>query len=250
MSKDTSWGKVGNWYHELLSEEGTYQSEVILSNILRLLHIQKGETVLDLACGEGFFSREYEKAGAKVIGVDIAPELIEIAKKNSPSGIQFVKSPADDLSFLSAEAVGKITIILALQNIENFQGVFKECHRVLQKNGKMFLVLNHPAFRIPKKSSWGFDEESNIQYRRIDAYLGESSEEIDMEPGKKNGKKTVSFHRSLQTYCKAFEKSGFCLARLEEWTSHKISEEGPRKAAEDRARREIPIFMMMELMKK
>jgi len=58
--KDTSWGKVADWYDELLEEKtGTYQTEVILPNILRLLDLKKGETILDLACGQGFFSREF-----------------------------------------------------------------------------------------------------------------------------------------------------------------------------------------------
>jgi hypothetical protein len=60
---------------------------------------------------------------------------------------------------------------------------------------------------------------------------------------------TISFHRPLQAYMKALEKTGFVLARLEEWTSHKKSEKGPRQTAEDRARKEIPLFLMMECVK-
>ena len=83
--KDTSWGKVADWYDELLEEKtGTYQTEVILPNILRLLDLKKGETILDLACGQGFFSREFSKLGANVIGVDLGKQLVEIAQKKSP----------------------------------------------------------------------------------------------------------------------------------------------------------------------
>ncbi|MEO8637315.1 MAG: class I SAM-dependent methyltransferase [Candidatus Taylorbacteria bacterium] len=243
---DTSWGKVGDWYHDLLQREGTYQSDVILPNILRLLDIKEGTVLLDLACGEGFFAREFAKKKAKVIGVDIAPELIQIAKKNSPSSIEFFARSADDLSPLSDGSVDTITIILAIQNIENAQGVFDECGRVLKKGGKIFLVLNHPAFRIPKKSSWGYEEEVKVQYRRVDAYLSEVKAQMDMEPGKKNGKKTVSFHRPLQTYFKLLTKAGFVVSRLEEWTGNAKSEPGARMEAENRARKEFPLFMMIE----
>ncbi len=81
-NKKTSWGEVADWYQRFLQGEGTYQKEVILPNLLRLLEIQKGETILDLACGPGFFSQEFLKKGAKVIGADIAKELDEIAKNN------------------------------------------------------------------------------------------------------------------------------------------------------------------------
>jgi len=60
---------------------------------------------------------------------------------------------------------------------------------------------------------------------------------------------TMSFHRPLQVYFKAFAKAGLCVTRLEEWASHKTSDSGPRKAAEDLARKEIPLFMCLELKK-
>jgi len=42
---------------------------------------------------------------------------------------------------------------------------------------------------------------------------------------------------------KALHKAGFTLKILEEWNSHKKSEPGPRAKAEDRARKEIPLFL-------
>jgi ubiquinone/menaquinone biosynthesis C-methylase UbiE len=246
----TSWGNVAGWYNDLLEkEEGTYQKDVILPNILRLLDIKKGEVVLDLACGQGFFSREFFKAGAEVVGADISSELIDIAKRNSPEGIKFVTAPADDLSFLSAGSVSKITIILAIQNIENLNGVLKECERVLKSKGKLFLVMNHPAFRIPKQSSWDWDDENKVQYRRIDEYLTESRVEIQMHPGDKPSECTVSFHRPLQVYFKALRKNGFYAEGLEEWISHKKSEPGPRAVAENKIRKEIPIFLFIQAVK-
>ncbi len=69
-----------------------------------------------------------------------------------------------------------------------------------------------------------------------------------MNPGERFDKKfTVTFHRPLQTYIKAFNKSGLVIARLEEWTSHKESEKGPRQEAENKSRKEIPLFMAIEL---
>lgn len=251
----TSWGKVAGWYSDLLEkEEGTYQKDLILPNLLRLMDIKKNETILDLACGQGFFSREFLKAGAKVIGVDVARELIHIAgeltKKELPNiKAEFITSPADNLSFIKENSVDKAIINLAIQNIENVAGVFKECRRVLKPNGKLFIVLNHPAFRIPKQSSWEWDLKTNDQYRRIDQYLSESRIEIQMHPGDKPEEKTISFHRPLQYYFKFLGKNGFAVDRLEEWNSHKKSQPGPRAKVEDRIRKEIPIFMFLEAVK-
>jgi SAM-dependent methyltransferase len=128
--------------------------------------------------------------------------------------------------------------------------VFQECSRVLKTGGRFFLVLNHPAFRVPKASSWGWDEKDRVQYRRIDAYLSEAKVPMQMHPGSKPGSYTLSFHRPLQFYMKALRKAGFLLESLEEWNSERKSEPGPRAKAEDKARKEIPLFLTLIAVKK
>lgn len=250
---ETSWGGVANWYHDTVEEKGSYQRDLILPNLLRLLDIKKGETVLDLACGEGFFSRRFNRLGAKVVASDISKELIAIARKDKDAeGVQFEVAPADKISFVADASVDKAVIVLALQNIENVPAVFAEVARVLKPTGKLFFVINHPAFRIPKQSSWGW-EGSSMQYRRVDRYLAETREKIVMHPSTQSPAKggqadevTISFHRPMQYFVKALKKNGFALTAMEEWTSDRKSQPGPRAEAENRARVEIPLFMCVE----
>lgn len=248
--KDTSWGNVADWYNDLLEEgKDTYQEKVIGPNLIRLLKDFVGKDVVDIACGAGYFSRMFQKTGLKVSGVDIAPELIEQAKKISvDTSITYSVSPADKLPYRE-HSFDVATIVLALQNIENVKGVFEEASRVLKSQASFFVILNHPSFRIPKLSSWGFDEKENKQYRRVDGYLSESKVEIDMHPGSKDGEKTISFHRPLQYYSKLLYNSGFVIKRIEEWESHKKSEPGKRAHEENRIRKEIPMFLCLEAVK-
>ena len=253
MKVSTSWEKSADWYQNLLTEENTYQKDLILPNLLRLLEIKKGETILDLACGPGFFAKEFFKKGARVIGADISKSLIKAAKENSPEAIRYYVSPAVRLPFIKSSSINKITIILAIQNMDNVRGIFTECARALKPGGKLLLVLNHPAFRNPKQSEWEWDAEKKIQYRRMDSYLSESKAKIDMRPSTNSGQVpneyTISFHRPLQFYFKALEKSGFTVTRLEEWNSNKKSRLGPRAEAENKARKEIPLFLFLEARK-
>lgn len=247
MKKETSWDNVSDWYDELLNRSDTYQSKVILPNLLRLVGAKKGMKILDLACGQGFFSEAFVREGAEVVGVDISSNLINKAKERV-RGVKFFVAPAHELSFIPDHSIDAVIITLAIQNIENISAVFREAKRALSPSGKMFLVLNHPTFRIPGSSAWGFDEANKKQYRRVDAYLSESKNEIDMHPGKEgNTKKTVSFHRSLQVYFKVLANNGLAVSRLEEWTSHKESGKGPRKEEEDRTRKEFPLFLCLEV---
>lgn len=249
VNKSTSWGPVADWYKDVVQGEGSYQRDLILPNLSRMMGVKRGERVLDLACGEGFMSREWSASGAEVTGIDISPELIAIAKKASPK-MDFRVSSADDLRSLEDGSFDKAAMVLAVQNMENVQGVFKECFRVIRPGGSFYMVINHPCFRVPKNSSWGFDDVAKVQYRRVDRYLSETKVAIDMHPGEKKKETTASFHRPLQYYFKLLSKAGFCVARLEEWNSGKKSQPGPRAAMEDRARKEIPLFMAIECGKK
>lgn len=243
-----SWGSVATWYDKHLNEADTYHEKVILPNLLRLVDAKADDNILDLACGQGFFTRAIEKAGAKVEGVDIAPELIAIAKAESPL-IPYHVGSADKLTMFDNETFTKSIISLSIQNIEHIEGTMKETARVLKPGGRLHVVMNHPAFRIPKGSAWDYDDQKKVQFRRVDQYLSNSSTEIEMHPGSADSPKTISFHRPLQFYFKAFTKAGFAVTRLEEWISHKASDSGPRAKAENDARKEIPLFLYLEATK-
>ncbi len=240
----TSWSRVSSWYDTLLSETNTYQSEIIAPRLLRLVGNTKNKKILDLACGQGYFTRLLYDAGATVVGSDISTTLIKRARELSPQ-IPFTVASADRLSYEDS-SFDMITSILAFQNIETIPAVFKESFRVLKKGGQLILVMNHPAFRVPQYSDWIFDEKKQTQERTVWKYLSEIKIKIAMNPSKQTKSvETISFHRPLQYWFKAGEKAGFVVTRLEEWESHKQSQPGPRKNAEDKARKEIPIFMAL-----
>jgi ubiquinone/menaquinone biosynthesis C-methylase UbiE len=247
MKKETSWGKVAAWYDEYLKDEDNYQSNVILPNLIRVLNIHKGDKILDLACGTGFFAEAFHAKGAEVIGVDISPELISIAEKNASKDIRFFVSQAHDLGVIESKSIKRVVIVLAIQNIKEVKEMLDECKRVLVPGGTLSIVMNHPSFRIPQDSSWGWDAAEHKQYRRIDRYLSEKIVEIVMHPGKQSSQKTISFHRPLQYYAKLTRNAGLAITHIEEWISHKSSQMGPRQKEEDRMRKEIPLFLFLEL---
>jgi hypothetical protein len=117
----------------------------------------------------------------------------------------------------------------------------------LKPGGTFVWVITHPAFRAPGQSDWAWDPKTARQYRRIDGYLSPGQKPIDMNPGKAaRGEQTATtwtFHRPLQTYVEALARAGMLVDRLEEWPSLRASTSGPRAAEENRARREIPLFL-------
>jgi ubiquinone/menaquinone biosynthesis C-methylase UbiE len=248
QTSKTSWGKEASWYSEHLKHGDTYHAKVILPNLVRLIEPQKGQHVLEIGCGEGFFAEELARRGSSVTGCDIAPELIALAKKKGKA--KYLVTPAQDLSMFQTESFDVVLAVLTLQNMERLDMVMKEVSRVMKPQGRFVFVLNHPVIRVPQVSAWDYDEAKKVQYRRLDAYLSGRKVAIDMHPGKGKKSLTYSFHRSLQEYMKLMRGAGFCMTRLEEWLSHKESEPGPRAKAENAARKEFPLFMMVEAMRR
>ena len=70
---------------------------------------------------------------------------------------------------------------------------------------------------------------------------------IPLQKNPRNGKKSEifhSYHHPLSDYMLWLSKAGFVIHALEEWISDKKSE-GAKKRMEDRARREIPLFLTL-----
>ena len=246
--KETSWGGVANWYQKMVEDKDSYQNQVILPKLMNLLDLKKDEVVLDLGCGVGYFCQKYSESGGKAIGVDIGEELIEVAKKNTNSEIVYHVNTAEKLPFVQNSSVDKITIVLALQNIKFADKVIAEAGRVLKKNGKLIVVLNHPYYRIPKHSSWEWSPKDWVQFRKVEKYLTPFESEIDMKPGEKDKSKkqiTMSFHRPLEYYIQQGLKNGFMLENMEEWISHRGADQGNKTKALEISRKEIPLFMCL-----
>lgn len=249
--RDTSWEKSSKWYKKIVGNEGHYfHQAVIFPKIRKLIDFSKINSVLDLACGQGIFERQIDPK-TEYIGVDIARSLIDEAKRKSLNeNHQFLVADVSKKLPLKENYFDLVTIILALQNIKNIEGVVENAFKSLKNNGKFLMVLNHPIFRIPRQSSWGVDEKSKTQYRRIDRYMSELEIPIATNPGKfEKSEMTWTFHNSLSKFSQVLNDKGFLIEKIEEWVSDKKST-GPAAKMEDRARNEIPMFMAIVAVKK
>jgi SAM-dependent methyltransferase len=244
--ENTSWEPVGKWYQSIVGEEGHYyHRQVILPALLKSMKLQETEdaSLLDLACGQGVLARHIPE-NIPYTGVGLSPTLIRNAKTQDRAAnhIYHLADITTPLP-LSARNFSHASIVLALQNTEFPDRVLKNAFLHLRPGGHLFVVLNHPCFRIPRQSSWRVDEEQKTQYRRIDRYSTSLKVPINSNPSQgEKSSKTWSFHHPLSAYSRWIKEAGLYIEELEEWYSDKVSV-GKAAKMENRSREEIPLFL-------
>ena len=80
------------------SKQLPFREHLERHTLFQLLGDVRGKTVLDMACGEGFYTRLLKLAGAsEVTGVDISAEMIRLAENREarhPLGCRYVRADA------------------------------------------------------------------------------------------------------------------------------------------------------------
>jgi SAM-dependent methyltransferase len=133
---------------------------------LGLLGNVRNLRVLDLACGEGFYTRMLRKAGARrVVGVDVSPAMIALARAEEqarPLGLEFVVSDVQELP-----ALGEFDTAVAgylLHYAPDREALFRMCRSVAAQLpvGGRFITINEnpgqPAERYRGYQQYGFSK--------------------------------------------------------------------------------------------
>jgi ubiquinone/menaquinone biosynthesis C-methylase UbiE len=113
---------------------------------LALIGDLRGKRVLDLACGEGFYTRQLKKLGAaRVVGVDISTQMIELAaqqERQDAIGVEYVCADVEDLPHQ-----GEFDVVVAaylLHYAKSEQAMMRMCRSIIDHlpAGGRFVTLN------------------------------------------------------------------------------------------------------------
>ena len=102
------------WYE---TPEGKMYDQAEKSTVLKLLRPAKsGDRLLDIGCGTGHWSRFFASRGFEVVGVDMCPEMIEVARSQNYPGCYFdiadaCHLPFDNASFEVVAAMATLAFI-------------------------------------------------------------------------------------------------------------------------------------------
>ena len=78
------WDTIAEFWDDYMGgESNRFHRELIRPKTEELLAVAEGQTILDISCGNGNFSRRLADLGARVVAVDYSPKMIERAKARS-----------------------------------------------------------------------------------------------------------------------------------------------------------------------
>jgi ubiquinone/menaquinone biosynthesis methyltransferase len=112
--------------------------------------IRPGDRVLDLATGTGDLAIAASSRGAAVVGLDLAPRMVRIARaKPAAGGVRFLVGDMTALP-LPPASVDVVTTGYGLRNVSDLDRALAEIGRVLKPGGR-FLSLD---FEKPASPGW------------------------------------------------------------------------------------------------
>lgn len=127
--------------------------------------LKPGQTVLELGCGTGLFSREIIADGLHLTSIDISPELLHIAKRKVPD-LEFVQTDAHRLPF--AESTFDVVLGSSVLHHLEVGLVLREIRRVTRPGGRI-------AFAEPNMMNPQILLQKNIP--PLKKWLGDSPDE-------------------------------------------------------------------------
>jgi SAM-dependent methyltransferase len=184
-----------------------------------------GRSVVDLACGEGVYSRKLVQAGAaRVVGVDISPEMVALAQRAEAAETLGVHYVVADVATVELEERFDIALCSYLFNYARsraqLRALAESVHRLLRPGGLVVGCNDYPDNQptgLDQYRRYGFakaraaepHEGDVIKYR----FFNSDDTEFELD----------NYFLSTDTYREEFARAGFASF---DWVMPEVSPEG------------------------
>ncbi|WP_255170978.1 class I SAM-dependent methyltransferase [Natrononativus amylolyticus] len=110
---------------------------------LSLLPDVRDSRVLDAGCGAGHLTRELRERGADVVGLDVSGEMLAYARRRAPDAA-FLRADLQRGLPFGAESFDGIASSLAFHYVRDWEALFRDLRRVLERDGWLVFSVQHP----------------------------------------------------------------------------------------------------------
>ena len=180
--------ETNHWNPETYNQHTSFVSALAMP-VVDLLDPKEGERILDVGCGDGTLAIEIERRGAKVIGVDMSVEMIEVCKSR---GVEAY--------------VGSVT---ALEYTDTFEAVFSNAMLHWVKDARSAVQNIAKSLKSGGRFVCEFGGEGNAYY------LVSAMQEVFANHPEFGAFDNPWYFPSVEKYMKLLESEGFSVEYIE-----------------------------------
>lgn len=167
----TNYDPIAEQYQR--SKQQPWRTHIEANTLMQLIGDPTEKSVLDVACGEGFYTRMLKQRGAaRVTGVDLSAGMIDLARRQEEThqqGIEYVI--ADARQYTPIEKYDLVVAAYLLNYAQNRQELQEMCDGIARclKPGGRFITVNSSPFLLfpaaPSYRKYGFETKVEGDWR-------------------------------------------------------------------------------------
>ena len=250
------WNHNSSYWDGYMGEGNDFVEVLCWPVIQEFLNVQPGQTVLDIACGNGLTSRRLGRLGARVVAFDVAEQMVRFAQERTVADdgdIRYLVLDANDERL--TERIGVDCFDSALSNMALFdmaeiEPLFRNLARLLKPGGIFVFSLMHPCFN--QAHSVPYCERAEIEGEEVTTFGVRVSGY--MTPTMFKGRALAGqplpqpyFHRPIHSILNVGLRAGFVLNGIEERAFPPTHPPGRREVSWGSNFSEIPPVIVFRL---
>lgn len=219
------WDQNAAYWDEKMGEGNDFQRILIAPACERLLNMQPGETVLEIACGNGVFARHLARAGIRVLATDFSASMVEHARARSTQYSDLIEyrqvdgTSEEQIVALGEQRFDAAVCNMAIMDMAEIEPLMRGIRRVIRPGGRFVFSLCHPCFN--NTGSIHGVEDANVNGGIVTTYSIKATTYLHAVPTKGvailgQPASQYYFDRPLHVLFNACFRTGMVLDGLEE----------------------------------
>ena len=215
--------------------------------LLRAVGNVKGLKVLDVGCGQGWFSRQLARRGARVIGIDWSSGMLRYAQdheKQRRSRIKYIQCDASQVDTrFPPKSFDLATSCMALMDMPRVGDVMAGIAHILKPTGRFIFSISHPINSAPA-SRWFRRRIGRHGPWLLDGYFKEGPNDILWKlRGSDQTLRAPQWHRTLGGWFQLIKDGGLVVTGL--WEPKSTAQQARQIPGFEGAHR-IPYYLIIE----
>lgn len=146
------WDLNAAFWDDKMRESNDFQRILVAPACERLLNLQTGEHVLEIACGNGVFVRRMAQLGVSIVATDFSAQFLERARARTTEHVERIEyrlvdaTHEDEVVALGRQRFDAVVCNMAIMDMSEIDPLMRGVRSVLKPEGRFVFSLMHPCF--------------------------------------------------------------------------------------------------------